>query len=759
MKNLFLLLLSILCFSVNAQTYYVSTSGNDLTGDGSVGKPWKTVRNATINVTSAGSTIHVNAGTYTESTSTLNLAVGVNLEGDGAATTIIKSGLTGQWSTFLNIESGAVTNGNQSISGLTFDGQYVSESNYKTWIGIWVTMRNNVTIKDCIIQGFYNRGVIFNGNGRNESTIPTDPGIYTTGNKVINNKFINTAGRDVASGTIFGQLNISGQIGMEISGNDMNQTQRPAGRNGEPVKYWGSGYLKNCKILNNTLKRLNFSGPSYNGDGDWNFAIELFNLSGLEIAGNTIQGSIDLNYNRVISPATYSVWIHDNLLSHTPVNTKEEQGIIFEFETNKAIVENNKFFDMAMGITFNVRTPTNNGGYNNPKPAGGYSATTDVTIRNNLFANLYSTPNSSAGMQFLTEGGTNDAYARNLQVYNNTFVTNLSDAAITGIDLSQFQKAISGMPGADGITIRNNIFVGFPGQYLEGGSSQMINTTTKDNCIWICGNNNNPAWTGSLVNTGNIKLNPGLDANYLVPQGSPIYGLGIGYQGTGTPPPPQCTFSYGPWVCNGNVATRTYTPSPAGCTGTPPADSLSRPCTSSNVPPLADAGPDKGSTLPTTSVALAGNGTDLDGSIVSYKWTSTGGTFSNAYSQNTTFNTSAAGTYTVTLTVTDNLGATGSDDAVITVNPAVQVNQPPVVSVGPDITIKESFALTSDATDDGTIVSYKWTKLSGPTCTIVTPNANDTEVLYSSKGTYKFQVAVKDNLGAITKKTVTVIIQ
>lgn len=667
MKNLFILLLSIFCFSVNAQTYYVSTSGNDITGDGSVGKPWKTVRNATINVTSAGSTIHVNAGTYTESTSTLNLAVGVNLEGDGAATTIIKSGLTGQWSTFLNIESGAVTNGNQSISGLTFDGQYVSESNYKTWIGIWVTMRNNVTIKDCIIQGFYNRGVIFNGNGRNESTIPTDPGIYTTGNKVINNKFVNTAGKEAGSGTIYGQLNISGQQGMEISGNDMNQTQRVAGRNGELIKYWGSGYLKGCKILNNILKRANFTGPSYNGDGDWNFAIELFNLTGLEIGGNTIQGSIDLNYNRVISPYAYSVWIHDNISNHEPVNTKEEQGVIFEFETSKAIVENNRFYNLAMGITFNVRSPANNGGYNNPKPVGGYSATTDIIIRNNLFANLYSTPNSSAGIQFLTEGDTKDAYCRNLQISNNTFVTLPGDESISGIDLSHFTAAAA---SSDFITLNNNVFSGFSGQYLEGGSAKMTNTVSRDNCTWNNGNVNNPNWTGSLTNTGNLKVNPSLDQNYLVPQGSPIYGLNIGYHGANTPPPPpQCTFTYGAWICNGTLATRTYTTSPAGCTGTPPADSITRSCTSTS-------------------------------------------------------------------------------------------NAAPVVTTGPDINIKESFALTSDATDsDGTIVSYKWTKLSGPSCTIVTPNANDTEVLYSSKGTYKFQVAVKDNLGAITKKTVTVIIQ
>lgn len=547
-----------------AQTF-ISTSGNDATGDGSQAKPWKTLFKAAASVLTGPTKIIVAAGTYTE-TQTIILPVGVSIEGAGAATTIIKSNLTGQWSTFLQLENSSIGNGNQTISGITFDGQYVSESNYKTWIGIWVTMRNNVTIQNCVIKGFYNRGIIFNGNGRNESDIPVDPGIYTTGNKVINNQFINTAGKEAGWGTIFGQLNISGQKGMLIEGNDMNQTQRVAGRNGQLIKYWGSGYNLGCKIANNILKRANFTGNSWNGDGDWNFAIELFNNSGLEIANNTIQGSIDLNYNRVVAPYAYSVWIHHNTSDHSPINTKEEQGIIFEFETTKAIVEDNKFYNMAMGITFNVRTPNNSGGYNNPKPVGGYSATTDVTIRNNLFAGLYSTPSSSAGIQFLTENETKDAYCRNLLIHNNTFVTNTSDPANTGIDLSHFT---AGAASSNGITIRNNIFMGFAAQYLEGGSAKMTNTVSRDNCTWANGNSNDPNWTGQLTVAGNLKVPPSLDGNYLVQTSSLIYGLGIGYQASSAPPPP-CNYVYSAWSeCINGTQTRTVVQSPVGCTGTP----------------------------------------------------------------------------------------------------------------------------------------------------------------------------------------------
>jgi len=43
---------------------------------------------------------------------------------------------------------------------------------------------------------------------------------------------------------------------------------------------------------------------------------------------------------------------------------------------------------------------------------------------------------------------------------------------------------------------------------------------------------------------------------------------------------PPCSFNYSAWsLCANNVQTRTYTSSPSGCIGTPPADSISRKCT------------------------------------------------------------------------------------------------------------------------------------------------------------------------------------
>src|SRR6185369_4922810 len=59
-------------------TFYVSTTGNDATGTGTITRPWRTLAKATTAVTTSGSTIFVNAGTYVE-TATISLPVGVNL--------------------------------------------------------------------------------------------------------------------------------------------------------------------------------------------------------------------------------------------------------------------------------------------------------------------------------------------------------------------------------------------------------------------------------------------------------------------------------------------------------------------------------------------------------------------------------------------------------------------------------------------------------------------------------------------------------
>lgn len=93
---------------------------------------------------------------------------------------------------------------------------------------------------------------------------------------------------------------------------------------------------------------------------------------------------------------------------------------------------------------------------------------------------------------------------------------------------------------------------------------------------------------------------------------------------------------------------------------------------SSNLAPVADAGPDQETTA--TTVTLDGiNSTDADGSIITYEWTKvsgTGGTITNPLSAGTSVSGLSVGTYVFRLTVTDNEGAQNSDDVTITITQA-----------------------------------------------------------------------------------------
>jgi len=91
-----------------------------------------------------------------------------------------------------------------------------------------------------------------------------------------------------------------------------------------------------------------------------------------------------------------------------------------------------------------------------------------------------------------------------------------------------------------------------------------------------------------------------------------------------------------------------------------------------NVPPTANAGIDQNIMLPLGTVNLTGSGSDSDGTIASYAWSQISGpsaTIVSPTSQNTAITgLTSAGTRVFRLTVTDNLGATGTDDVSIIVN-------------------------------------------------------------------------------------------
>ena len=169
-----------------------------------------------------------------------------------------------------------------------------------------------------------------------------------------------------------------------------------------------------------------------------------------------------------------------------------------------------------------------------------------------------------------------------------------------------------------------------------------------------------------------------------------------------------------------------------------------------NQPPVADAGADQ-TALVGETVSFDGSGSsDPDGTIMSYDWDFGDGTTGNGMT--TTHPYSTAGIYTVTLTVTDNEGATGTDTASVIVTAP---NEPPVADAGPDETALVGEIVTFDGSGssdpDGTILSYDWNFGDGATGT-----GETTTHAYSTTGTYTVTLTVTDDEGATGTDTATI---
>ena len=155
----------------------------------------------------------------------------------------------------------------------------------------------------------------------------------------------------------------------------------------------------------------------------------------------------------------------------------------------------------------------------------------------------------------------------------------------------------------------------------------------------------------------------------------------------------------------------------------------------------------------------SGGSYDPDGTIVSYVWDfgdSAVGKLARSAAESTVAHTyQAAGTYQVTLTVTDDAGLSSTAQHPIQVQEKA-TNQPPVAVInGPDTVMVNQRAIfdSGDSHDpDGTIVSYVW-DFGDSAASLSTRSASAGEStmahVYASPGTYQVTLTVGDNGGLI----------
>ncbi|KAA3660204.1 MAG: PKD domain-containing protein, partial [Calditrichaeota bacterium] len=181
----------------------------------------------------------------------------------------------------------------------------------------------------------------------------------------------------------------------------------------------------------------------------------------------------------------------------------------------------------------------------------------------------------------------------------------------------------------------------------------------------------------------------------------------------------------------------------------------------SNQPPtaVASANPTSGTAPLAVNFSSSGS-SDSDGSITSYSWNFGDGNSSSAANPSHTYN--STGNYNAVLTVTDNDGATGTDQ--VTINVTAPANQPPTATIntpanGQSFSVGAVISYSGSGSDsDGSVTGYSWTYSRNGANPVTFSSSASGSAVGSASGTYVLTLTVTDNDGATGTDQVTITI-
>jgi hypothetical protein len=271
----------------------------------------------------------------------------------------------------------------------------------------------------------------------------------------------------------------------------------------------------------------------------------------------------------------------------------------FDYQYDGGSVE---FFEAGVPVQNNVIAYNtfydNNGTFEHGSSPDG--------VPNNLMSNnriYYNKIINCGSVIYINNRGKFKTKVTNVQLYNNVIVQNVTSRT-GGLNLCSMATDTAGV----GILVfRNNIFQVSNGAAVMRVDQWNSGQLTHTNNLYKLSNGSvtnltlDPTeieTTSAVIWTNTTNPNP-LNWNYNLTSTSPARGSGVnvgltrdfaGNTVSGVPDMgilkyiavvPACTFAYSAWgPCINNSQTRSYTSSPNGCTGVPPADSILRTCVS-----------------------------------------------------------------------------------------------------------------------------------------------------------------------------------
>lgn len=368
MKNILSVgLIFILANVVLASNWHVSTTGSNITGDGTAGNPWQTIQFAIDNVfVLAGDNIFVASGLYQlANDNPIKVHKGVSIIGDisSPSNVIIKAPISGTSQGRASCFVISHSTGNVIIKGFTIkDAPMLGGSNQNA--GVWIGHNGNtqvwpvdkVTIENNVVDNCAN-GIILDANQ----------------NITIKNNVVQNSPRPAGTWTGIG-INIYGRAQWRLSRNLVIQDNEIFGNkragiiidnfNDPPPPPWGPGgtAVNNQWFTINTLIKGNIVYDNGSDMADVGVGVL---YRGIHIGGHQTGITIESNtvYGHTSNPANIGTSAGINIAASKDINIKNNtvygnlrgirlygSGLGLSDETTGHILENNIIYNNVQGL-------------------------------------------------------------------------------------------------------------------------------------------------------------------------------------------------------------------------------------------------------------------------------------------------------------------------------------------------------------------------------------------------------------------------